>query len=460
MADEPAGLLRDRVFLVALAIAVVVALGFGVIIPVLPLFARSFGVGLFEVTLVVSVFAGVRLVSNVYTGALADRIGRRRSIGWGALIVAASSLLTAGAPTYLALLALRGMGGFGSALFFNALLALVIRAVGSDRRARAVGMLQGAFLFGIAFGPSVGGLLAEPLGFRWPFVIYAVFCAGAAVVAMRFLPRVVQSRTEADADGQGDGAEGADRTEQPPGAEGADQGADRTERARDVEGAAAGGERDAGAAAAPAAQTTGFAAMWRAARQLCADPAFASALVMVAASRWAAAGMRFTLLPVYGEEVVGLGPGLVGAALTVAAVTQLALLWPAGKLADTFGRRRVAVPSYLAFACVALVVGFTTTTTAFMVLMALWGVTTGMTSVVPPAVVGDVVPDEWTGVGIGVLNTARDLGVVLGPPISGLVAGAAGYAWGFALPAALLLVGAVAGFRMRETLTSATPRGA
>lgn len=429
MTDAPAGLLRDRVFLVALVIAVVVALGFGLIIPVLPLFARSFGVGLFEVTLVVSVFAGVRLVSNVYTGALADRIGRRRSIGWGALIVAVSSLLTAGAPSYLALLVLRGMGGFGSALFFNALLALVLRAVGSDKRARAVGMLQGAFLFGIAFGPSVGGLLAEPLGLRWPFVIYSVFCAGAALVALRFLPRIAQSRAEtAEAE---DGAEGGSGEEQSE-------------------------EETAGS---PVAQTTGFAAMWRAARQLCADPAFTSALVMVAASRWAAAGMRFTLLPVYGEEVVGLGPGLVGAALTLAAVAQLALLWPAGKLADTFGRRRVAVPSYVAFAGVALVVGFTTTVPAFFVLMGLWGVATGMTSVVPPAVVGDVVPDEWTGVGIGVLNTARDLGVVLGPPVSGLLAGAAGYAWGFALPAGLLLVGAVAGFRMRETLATEAPRG-
>lgn len=428
MADAPAGLLRDRVFLVALVIAVVVALGFGLIIPVLPLFARSFGVGLFEVTLVVSVFAGVRLVSNVYTGALADRLGRRRSIGWGALIVAVSSLLTAGAPSYVALLVLRGMGGFGSALFFNALLALVIRAVSNDKRARAVGMLQGAFLFGIAFGPSVGGLLAEPLGLRWPFVIYSVFCAGAALVALRFLPRVARSRAEtaeaAEGHGSGDQGDQADRD----------------------------------AAASPAAQT-GFTAMWRSARQLCGDPAFASALVMVAASHWAAAGMRFTLLPVYGEEVVGLGPGLVGAALTLAAVAQLALLWPAGKLADTFGRRRVAVPSYLAFACVALLVGFTTTVPTFFVLMGLWGVATGTTSVVPPAVVGDVVPDEWTGVGIGVLNTARDLGVVLGPPISGVLAGAAGYAWGFALPAALLVVGAVTGFRMRETLTSQAPRG-
>ncbi|MBA2729894.1 MAG: MFS transporter [Euzebyaceae bacterium] len=94
-----------------------------------------------------------------------------------------------GPPSYAALVAFRGAGGFGSALFFTALLTLVVRSVPPQRRGRAVGTLQEAFLFGIAFGPSVGGVLAEPLGLRWPFAIYAVFCATAGLVALRFLPR-------------------------------------------------------------------------------------------------------------------------------------------------------------------------------------------------------------------------------------------------------------------------------
>lgn len=411
-------LLADPTFVVALTIAVVVALGFGVVVPVLPLFARAFGVGLFEVTLVVSVFAAARLVSNVYTGALTDRVGMRTSICWGAGIVGISSLLSAGAPTYLALLAFRGLGGVGSALFLNALLAFIVRTVPSAQRGRAVGLLQGAFLFGISLGPSVGGLLAEPLGLRWPFVVYAASCGASALVAYLFLPRTA----EVAATGEPAVAEGPD-------------------------GSLTG-------------QPRGFGPIWRAARRLCTDRAFVAALVMMGASRWTATGLRFSLVPVFGAEEIGAGPFLVGLALTVAALSQLAALWPAGKIADTVGRRRLAVPAYLAFAVVAATFGLAGTVPAFFVVLALYGLGTGFTSVLPPAIAGDVVPAERSGLAMGVLNTAGDLGVVLGPLVSGLLADHVGYSWAFGVSAALLVVAALTAARMRETLGSAAASAA
>lgn len=407
-------LLRDPAFVVALVIAVVVALGFGLVVPVLPLFARDFGVGLFGVGVVVSVFAGVRLVSNIYAGTLADRIGTRRAVGIGALIVAASSLATAGAPSYAALVAFRGAGGFGSALFFTALLTLVVRSVPSEQRGRAVGTLQGAFLFGIAFGPSVGGVLAEPLGLRWPFAIYAVFCATAGLVALRFLPR-----------GEAPAAPAVTTDEE---------------------------------GAPPAAKPQGLVATWRVARELCSDRAFAAALLMMAASRWAATGPRFSLVPVFGVEVVGASKSIVGLALTLAAVTHLLVLWPTGRAADTLGRRAVGGPAYLVFAAIAATVGLATSVPAFLLVLALYGVGTGLTSVTPPAVVGDIVSPERTGIGVGVLNTAGDLGSVLGPLVSNWLAGALGYGWGFGASALLLAVSGVVALRMRETLpTRAMP---
>lgn len=415
-------LLREPPFVVALVIAVVVALGFGLIVPILPVFARRFGVGLFAVTAVVAAFSAVRLVSNVWAGALADRVGARIAVGVGAIVVGISSLLTAGAQTYWQLVALRGAGGFGSALFFTALLALIVRLAPPNQRGRAVGMLQGAFLVGIAVGPTVGGLLAEPLGLRWPFVVYAGFCVAAGTVALVFLPRMRPSPAAADAGGdvfvaapgaEGDGA---------PGAVGADV------RRRSVMETLRGG------------------------RVFIAEPAFVAALVMMVASRWAASGVRFSLVPVYAEEVVGATQFVIGLALTLAAVTQAAMLWPAGKVSDTLGRRALAAPSYLAFALVAALLGTVQTVPAFLVVLALYGVATGLTAVTPPAIVADVVPPEQTGLGIGVLNTAADLGSVLGPLVSGALAEAFGYAWGFGASAALLAVGALFAVRMRETL--------
>ncbi|MGH3666023.1 MAG: MFS transporter [Egibacteraceae bacterium] len=404
---------REPAFVVALVIAVVVALGFGLVVPVLPLFARAFDVGLFAVTLVVAVFAAVRLVSNVYAGALSDRIGTSRAVGWGALIVAASSLLTAVSPNYWALVVFRGLGGLGSALFFTALLALVVRIVPAQVRGRAVGLLQAAFLFGTAFGPSVGGVLAEPLGLRWPFAIYAGFCGGAGLVALRFLPR-------ADAPA-------------PP-------------HPVHV------GALDANIEApTPARRPRGLGQTVRLTRELCADRAFLAALVMMAGS-WAAIGLRFGLVPVFGAEVVGADKTLVGTALTVAAVAQLCVLWPTGKLVDTVGRKAVAGPTYLLAAVTVLGLAWATTVPLFLAAMALVGVGTGLSSVTPPAIVADVVPLQRAGVGVGILNTAGDVGNVVGPLVSGLLAERLGYAWGFGSIAAMLAAGGLVALGTRETM--------
>ena len=392
--------LREPAYLVSLVVAVVVALGFGLVVPVLPLFARSFGVGLFAVTVVVSVFAGVRLVSNLYTGALTDRIGSRSAIGWGAIIVAASSLLTATAASYWQLVAYRGVGGFGSALFFNALLTHVVGIVPAHQRGRAVGGLQAAFLLGISLGPTVGGLLAEPLGLRWPFVIYAITCGLAGVVALRFLPDEVV----------------------------VDE---------------AGGKE---------ARPRGVKALLRVARDLCTDPTFAIALVLMAASRWAATGVRFSLVPLLAVEQAGATTLVMSLALTLAALTHLAITWPAGKVADTIGRRTLSVPAFAIYAVVTLLLGWSGAVVPFLILMGMYGIATGLTAVTPPAVVGDLVPPQRTGVAIGVLNTAGDFGSVLGPLVSGVLAEAYGFPAGFGASAALLAIGAVLALRMRETL--------
>lgn len=413
--------LADRSFVAALVIAVVVALGFGLVVPVLPLFARDFGVSLFAVTGVVSAFAGVRLVSNLYTGVLTDRFGARNAIGWGALIVALSSLLVSVAPNFWALLLFRGFGGFGSALFFNAMLTLAVSSVSSASRGRAVGMLQGAFLFGIAIGPAVGGVLAAPLGLRWPFVIYAACCAAAGVVAFALLP-------DADTDGRQEVESAVGPDEEPVAAEPVNP-----RHARET--------------------PRGLSQLLAVTRDFCRNPTFVAALVMMAASRWAATGVRFSLVPVFGDEVVGAGAAVIGFALTLAALTHFAVLWPAGRIADTYGRRVLGAPAYFVFAIIAAGLAFADTVPTFLLALALYGIGTGLTSVTPPAIVGDIASPERTGVAVGVLNTAGDLGSVLGPLVSGLLADQLGYGWGFGASAGLLAVGGLAALRMRETLS-------
>jgi MFS family permease len=129
-------------------IAFCVAVGFGVLIPVLPVFARSFGVDNFAVGAVVSVFALMRLVTAPFCGRMINRAGERVILALGIFIVAVSSGLAGISQSYPQLLLLRGVGGFGSAMFTVAATTLLLTSVEAGLRGRASGVFQAGFLIG------------------------------------------------------------------------------------------------------------------------------------------------------------------------------------------------------------------------------------------------------------------------------------------------------------------------
>src|SRR5438105_7088673 len=91
-------------------------LGFGSVVPVLPLYARSFGVSQTAIGLAIAVYGLARFLVAVPVGQLADRVGRRAALALGGLVTAAGNLLCAYAPTYPALVAARFVAGAGAAL--------------------------------------------------------------------------------------------------------------------------------------------------------------------------------------------------------------------------------------------------------------------------------------------------------------------------------------------------------
>ena len=74
------------------AVAFCVALGFGILLPALPVFARTFDVSALQASAVISVFALARFVTAPVAGTMVDRLGERMILGTGLFIVAGSSL--------------------------------------------------------------------------------------------------------------------------------------------------------------------------------------------------------------------------------------------------------------------------------------------------------------------------------------------------------------------------------
>ena len=158
-------------------VAFMVALGFGLVAPALPLFAREFGVGKAAAGAVVSAFAVMRLVMAPFVGRLVNAFGERVLLATGIGVVAVSSALAGLAQTYWQLLVLRGLGGIGSIMFSVSAASLLVRVTPSHLRGRAQGVWAGAFLIGLIAGPAVGTIATFSL--RAPFFLYA----GTLVVA-------------------------------------------------------------------------------------------------------------------------------------------------------------------------------------------------------------------------------------------------------------------------------------
>jgi MFS transporter, DHA1 family, multidrug resistance protein len=143
------------------AVAFAVAVGFGVVAPAIPVYAREFGVGRTAAGAVISAFAFMRLVSALGSGRLVNRIGERLVLAVGIGIVAVSSALAGLAQTYTQLIVLRGLGGIGSAMFTISAISLLLRVVDADQRGRANGLWQSGFLAGAIAGPAIGGPLTD-----------------------------------------------------------------------------------------------------------------------------------------------------------------------------------------------------------------------------------------------------------------------------------------------------------
>ena len=159
---------------------------FGMLTPVMAVYAQSFDIADWQIGLMITVFAAGRLVADLPAGHFAARIGIRPLLGFGLLGCAVGAILGAVAPNYEIVLFGRVLQGIGSGLFMTA--AMIDLAQKSDRRTRGkvMSMFQGATLVGGAFGPSVGGLAATLFGLSGPF--YAAAIIG---LASGFLPLIL-----------------------------------------------------------------------------------------------------------------------------------------------------------------------------------------------------------------------------------------------------------------------------
>ncbi|MHA7221513.1 MFS transporter [Arthrobacter sp. RHLT1-20] len=381
---------RDiKVMLVA---AFLIALGFGLVAPVLPQFATTFDVGATAAAVIVSIFAFMRLVFAPAGGALIVRLGERPVYVAGLLIVAASTAACAFAQDYWQLLVFRGLGGAGSVMFTVASMALVVRLAPPESRGRVSGAYASAFLIGNVCGPIVGGLLAS-FGLRVPFLVYAAALVLAAVVVQTQLSHVPAA------------------------------------------------SRPAGGTA-PAMEL----------REALRDSAYRAGLFSSFANGWATFGVRMATVPLFAAAALNAGPESAGWALAVFAAANAAALTFSGRLADRLGRKPMMIAGLLVTGSATAAIGFTHELAWFLLATAVAGIGSGLLGPAQQAAIADVVGNQRSGGRVlAVFQMTADSGAIVGPVLAGLLADRLGYGWAFGVTGGILIAAAAGWFMARET---------
>jgi DHA1 family tetracycline resistance protein-like MFS transporter len=165
-------------------------LGFGIIIPLLPFYAETFGATAFTVGLLATSFSLMQFIFAPIWGRLSDRVGRRPIILLGLLGSCLSYLGFGMAGTLTALFAARIFAGIAGANIPTAQ-AVVADLTTPENRAKGMGMIGAAFGLGFIFGPAIGGFLS-----RYGYAMPAFFASGLSlanfVAAWFLLPETLK----------------------------------------------------------------------------------------------------------------------------------------------------------------------------------------------------------------------------------------------------------------------------
>ncbi len=177
---------NNKNLLIIALIAVVNALGYGIIIPILYSYSQKFGLSDFQNGLLFSVFSICQFFSTPVIGRLSDKYGRRSLLIISLLGTALSFLTMAFAPSAIFLFIARALDGL-TAGNIPVAMAVISDTTEPKDRAKGFGIIGAAFGFGFVIGPAISALTVG-LGTSIPFLIAASITILAVILTIFILP--------------------------------------------------------------------------------------------------------------------------------------------------------------------------------------------------------------------------------------------------------------------------------
>lgn len=362
--------LRAREWLLFLCLITILGdTGLGLTNPIVPLYAKSFGVSLTLVGFFITTFAIGRLCVNIPAGRAADRWGRLYVIMLGPFITGLAALGQAKAINFSLLLLFRFFQGAGSALYLTGGFLLIADLSLPDERGRTTSLFQGSSLLGLTVSPAFGGILANHFGLRAPFYVHAFIAFLVGLLIWRQFPKILNNYNPK-----------------------------LNQQARE--------HFSRSSLNLGLFSDTNFLLI-----------ALVGFIIFVSRS-----GSRDTLLPLVGEKVIGLDIAKIGFIFTVVAALNLVTIPLAGVLSDKFGRKPLILLGLFLNGLGLGLVGIAISYSCYLFGVILMGAGKGFSETSSIVYVTDISQTDQYGATYGLFLTLRDLGLFFGPISLGWIA--------------------------------------
>lgn len=170
-------------------------IGFGMIFPILPLFAEKFHATSFQIGLIAATFSLGQFLFSPFFGRLSDRFGRKPIILSSMIISAISFLMLMGAESLPLIFFARFLSGVSSAANFPVASSYIADITTKENRTKYMGRVSGVFSLGFVVGPVFGGLLGNN-GFSTAFLAAAILSLINLIFTFFFLPESITKKAE------------------------------------------------------------------------------------------------------------------------------------------------------------------------------------------------------------------------------------------------------------------------
>jgi len=148
------------------------AIGFGIILPILPFYSQTFGATPFDLGMLTAIFALISLIFSPIIGKYADKVGRKKVLLAGTAVFSFSYILFAFAPSLQILFVARAIEALAAAGMFPICASLISDFTSEEQRGKAMALVGMTFSLGFILGPALGGL-AEILSIQGAFIVAA-----------------------------------------------------------------------------------------------------------------------------------------------------------------------------------------------------------------------------------------------------------------------------------------------